>query len=74
MKNIVAPVKGEFLMDLHISDEHVFFACGYTDIHQSIDGLSAVVTESFPAFNFLWTLTRAFQGSALVGRRFFVFL
>lgn len=30
-------------MDLHISAEHVFIACGYTDMRKSIDGLSAIV-------------------------------
>ena len=27
-------------MDLHISAEHVFIACGYTDMRKSIDGFS----------------------------------
>ena len=30
-------------MDLHISADHVFIACGYTDMRKSIDGLSAIV-------------------------------
>ena len=30
-------------MNLHISAEHVFIACGYTDMRKSIDGLSAIV-------------------------------
>ena len=34
-------------MDLHISAEHVFIACGYTDMRKSIDGLSAIVIQQF---------------------------
>ncbi|AVO27793.1 IS66 family insertion sequence element accessory protein TnpB [Megasphaera elsdenii] len=34
-------------MDLHISAEHVFIACGYTDIRKSIDGLSAIIAQQF---------------------------
>ena len=30
-------------MDLHISADHVFIACGYTDMRKYIDGLSAIV-------------------------------
>lgn len=30
-------------MNLHILAEHVFIACGYTDMRKSIDGLSAIV-------------------------------
>ena len=32
-------------MDLHISAEHVFIACGYTDMRKSIDGLSAIIAQ-----------------------------
>jgi len=44
-------------MDLHISAEHVFIACGYTDMRKSIDGLSAIIAQQFqmgsvPAFSF----------------------
>lgn len=35
------------MMDLHISADHVFIACGYTDMRKSIDGLSAIVTQQF---------------------------
>ena len=34
-------------MDLHISAEHVFNACGYTDMRKSIDGLSAIIAQQF---------------------------
>lgn len=34
-------------MDLHISAEHVFIACGYTDMRKSIDGLSAIIAQQF---------------------------
>lgn len=34
-------------MDLHISTEHVFIACGYTDMRKSIDGLSAIIVQQF---------------------------
>lgn len=34
-------------MDLHISAEHVFIACGYTDMRKSIDGLSAIIVQQF---------------------------
>ena len=27
--------------------EHVYIACGYTDLHRGIDGLSALVQQSF---------------------------
>lgn len=34
-------------MDFHISVEHVFIACGYTDMRKSIDGLSAIIVQQF---------------------------
>ena len=34
-------------MDLHISADHVFIACGYTDMRKSIDGLSAIIAQQF---------------------------
>ena len=34
-------------MDLHISAEHVFIACGYMDMRKSIDGLSAIIAQQF---------------------------
>ena len=34
-------------MDLHISAEHVFIVCGYTDMRKSIDGLSAIIVQQF---------------------------
>ena len=34
-------------MDLHMSAEQVFIACGYTDMRKSIDGLSAIVIQQF---------------------------
>ena len=34
-------------MDLHISAEHVFIACGYTDMRKSIDGLSAIIVQQY---------------------------
>lgn len=34
-------------MDLHISADHVFIACGYTDMRKSIDGLSAIIVQQF---------------------------
>ena len=34
-------------MDLHISAERVFIACGYTDMRKSIDGLSAIIAQQF---------------------------
>ncbi len=33
-------------MDLHISAEHVFIACGYTDMRKSINGLGLIVEGS----------------------------
>lgn len=34
-------------MDLHISADHVFIACGYTDMRKSINGLSAIIVQQF---------------------------
>ncbi len=61
-------------MDLHISAEHVFIACGYTDMRKSIDGLSAIIVQQFqmdpiPAFAFpvLRPSPGPVQGPALAG-------
>lgn len=58
-------------MDLHISAEHVFIACGYTDMRKSIDGLSAIIAQqgSVSAFSFpvLRPSPGPVQGPALAG-------
>lgn len=46
-ENIAAFAEDKRMMDLHISADHVFIACGYTDMRKSIDGLSAIVTQQF---------------------------
>ena len=60
-------------MDLHISAEHVFIACGYTDMRKSIDGLSAIIAQQFQMdpFQLSFPLLRLspglVQGPALAG-------
>lgn len=46
-ENIAAFAEDKRMMDLHISADHVFIACGYTNMRKSIDGLSAIVTQQF---------------------------
>ena len=59
-------------MDLHISAEHVFIACGYTDMRKSIDGLSAIIAQQFQMDPFQLSLScfaavAPVQGPALAG-------
>ena len=60
-------------MDLHISAEHVFIACGYTDMRKSIDGLSAIIAQQFQmdpfqlSFPVLRPSPGPVQGPALAG-------
>lgn len=35
------------MVDIHLPADHVYIACGHTDMRKSIDGLSAIVSLQF---------------------------
>lgn len=35
------------MVDIHLTADHVFLACGHTDMRKAIDGLSAIVSQQF---------------------------